>query len=104
MESSKFPRILPFLMALVLTACFGLGACGGSNQVDSGDAGMIEQDSSGSSDTGMVADAIVTDRIASDMVPTADAEASTDAAVTSCLLPVAGTLNLPTSTVMGTLR
>jgi hypothetical protein len=101
MHSSKFRRTLPFLIALVLASCFALGACGGSSHGDSTTPDLeagTEQDSGTSA-----SDASLT---ANDAEPSSDAAPATNDAEAgpSCSLPIAGTLNLPTSTIMGTLR
>jgi hypothetical protein len=97
---SKSRRTVPFLVALALAGCFGLGACGGSSRTDAispDEGGTVEQDAGTPSDASLPAQdaGVSTDAAA----PPSDADAAP-----SCSLPIAGTLTLPTSTVMGTLR
>jgi hypothetical protein len=99
---SKFRETVPFFIALVLAGCFGLGACGGSNRSDAispdVEGGTVEQDSgTNPSDASLTAQDAAASMDATAVAVDADAGPA-------CSLPIAGTLSLPTATVMGTLR
>jgi len=105
MAVSNSSSKLPLIAALGLSLLFGLGACGGSNtshdDSPGADSGVIETGVIETPDAGVATDgsSISNDATLTDVVA-GDQEAGRPA----CTLTIAGTLQLPTSTVMGKLH